>query len=456
MMRRIFILAMAVAVATAGTVSAQAVEQEIIASIFQIDGGYASGYWIDGQMVVSFTYYQDSNYVRYDGILDESQFKNLLHRSMEELPNGLRSADIPSIEGISLIAGNIGEPSNADKPWLESNGFYANDSWFTSDKLSHMLGCYVLSVKLRGVHLLTGGNKYLAALETLFLGAVWEYKDYLWSWETYGYIGGDGFSYRDLVADLIGAIYSLQLLDPIAKPAKNLVKKFDEVVIARVVKFIVPQDTLPKIESVRKPKGIFYADKQIFWGRLIRVVLYDGTIVGVAATYHKIVDDEWFPHGTDWVTDESPENFGVSYNQEISWILGPYGQSLVEDCASDEIGLVVGECFILANEAQNAIFTSTDVPYLGGKENGGGWNNIHVFEASSVNIVWYALKKVNRAMLGQKMFQYGHTSIGITPGGFGASASSEHGQFYLAPYRGCGGTIGFTGDFTGMIQSLLH
>ena len=429
-------------------------EQEIIISIFEVAGGYAGGYFIDGQMVASFTYQKDINYVSYHGVLEPEEFRLLLQRSMEELPAGLRLADITSIEGVSL-SNTIGQPANAGKPWLESNGFYAADSWLTSDKFAHMLGTFVLSVKLRGVDILSGGNKYIAALEAVILGAVWEYKDYRYSWEVHGILGGDGFSYRDLVADIIGAAYSLHLLDPLFDPATTIVKKYDEAVVARLLSLVI-KDAVP--QELEEPRGILWVEPSRFWGRLIRVVIYDGTVIVVSATYNMIVSRQWFPDGTNWVNDDD-QQFGVSYNAEISWILGPFGQSLVEDCASDEVGFVVGEVFIAGNEAQNAVFSSTNVPFLGGKEKGGGWNRVHLLQGSTVNVAWYGLRKVNRLIFGRDAFQYGSTGIGVTPGGLGVSVTNHYGQVWLVPYQtgAVGGVaFGFSGDFTGVVRRLFR
>ena len=433
-------------------------EQELIYSALRVGNLIVGKLWMNEQTVERFAIRQDG-YITHEGMLTNEQLENFLKRASGELPNGLASINITSINSID---GGVGQPQNSGKPWLESNGFFANDSWFTSDKLAHMLGTYVLSVKLMGVYILSGGNKYIAALEAAILGAVWEYKDYRWSWETYGYIGGDGFSYRDLVADIIGCVFSLHLFDPAVDRVKSVVNVYQEAVVNRVVRFILPIDStkvdlsLPSTDSVvPRKKGIFWVEKDVFWGRVIQTVMWDGTIVVVSATVNLITRGKAFPEGTKWITDDSPENYGVSYNQEISWILGPFGQSQMEDCASDEIALIWGEALIVGNEAQNAVFASTDVPFLGGKEKGGGWNNIHVSEASSVNVAWYVLKKINRSVLHQDLFQYGSSRIGVTPAGLGIASTNQHGQFYLAPYQG-GATVGFTGDFTGMIQTLFR
>ena len=43
----------------------------------------------------------------------------------------------------------------------------------------------------------------------LLAGLAWEIKDGLMDYHVYGWFGGDGFSWRDLVADAVGIIIAL-------------------------------------------------------------------------------------------------------------------------------------------------------------------------------------------------------------------------------------------------------
>ncbi len=44
----------------------------------------------------------------------------------------------------------------------------------------------------------------IACIVILLIGFIWEYKDGLMDWEKYGWWGGEGFSWKDLIADFVG------------------------------------------------------------------------------------------------------------------------------------------------------------------------------------------------------------------------------------------------------------
>ncbi len=44
----------------------------------------------------------------------------------------------------------------------------------------------------------------MACLLVLFIGSLWEIKDGYMHYEVYGWFGGEGFSWKDLIADFIG------------------------------------------------------------------------------------------------------------------------------------------------------------------------------------------------------------------------------------------------------------
>lgn len=90
---------------------------------------------------------------------------------------------------------------------------FAHDRWTSRqgliipyDKLEHLLGSFLLTLFL-SIFL----NPYLLALTTLTLAVLWEIKDALFPFETYGILGGDGFSFRDLAADYLGILLYLCL-----------------------------------------------------------------------------------------------------------------------------------------------------------------------------------------------------------------------------------------------------
>ncbi len=91
---------------------------------------------------------------------------------------------------------------------MKSTNFrWAHDSWLSRgglvvkyDKLEHALAYFVGSV-----FLLWLGLPYDEVFFFLFLaGVMWEIKDAHIPFETYGKFGGDGFSWRDIIANLTG------------------------------------------------------------------------------------------------------------------------------------------------------------------------------------------------------------------------------------------------------------
>ena len=83
----------------------------------------------------------------------------------------------------------------------------AHDSWSSNDKGFHCFGSAYLFIAL---------HKFLffpyAFLITFFSGLLWEIKDATLPYEDFGFIGGDGFSYKDLTADIIGILLGYLLI----------------------------------------------------------------------------------------------------------------------------------------------------------------------------------------------------------------------------------------------------
>ena len=90
---------------------------------------------------------------------------------------------------------------------------WAKDSWRTKqgliikfDKIEHFLSWFVIyavaNAFLSGLY---------AAIIAMLTGFLWEVKDAFVPWETYGFWGGDGFSWRDFAADILGIIFAIFL-----------------------------------------------------------------------------------------------------------------------------------------------------------------------------------------------------------------------------------------------------
>jgi hypothetical protein len=86
-------------------------------------------------------------------------------------------------------------PFNKDK-WTSQNG-----AVIQYDKLEHFVGSFVLNASIEHYVSQKHGWKYSIAL-----GFVWEIKDALVPYEKYGKLGGEGFSSKDMLADIGGVV----------------------------------------------------------------------------------------------------------------------------------------------------------------------------------------------------------------------------------------------------------
>jgi len=94
------------------------------------------------------------------------------------------------------------------KPYTGPAWRWARDSFvkpaggIRKDKWEHFFASAGLYTGLR----LFGARENQSIIATGSTGLFWEVKDALVPWETYGFWGGDGFSWRDIVADIYGII----------------------------------------------------------------------------------------------------------------------------------------------------------------------------------------------------------------------------------------------------------
>ena len=68
----------------------------------------------------------------------------------------------------------------------------AHDSWTGGDKIQHAIGGFILAL--------------LSTWVSIIFWLLWEVKDGYIDYEKYGWWGGDGFSYKDFIYSLGGAI----------------------------------------------------------------------------------------------------------------------------------------------------------------------------------------------------------------------------------------------------------
>jgi VanZ family protein len=90
--------------------------------------------------------------------------------------------------------------------WKDDSFFSKQGTLLKFDKLEHMLGCMILTIVMA---LLIDA---IAGIYVFIAGFLWEMKDGLMDWEKYGWWGGEGFSWKDLIADVVGIILGYILL----------------------------------------------------------------------------------------------------------------------------------------------------------------------------------------------------------------------------------------------------
>jgi len=90
-------------------------------------------------------------------------------------------------------------------PWR-----WARDTWDGRDKLWHLLGGLVSPLLLWAAFQLWRGWCVLGSLAFWWL---WEVKDAFARRETWGWLGGDGFSWRDGLASSVGILFAWMILE---------------------------------------------------------------------------------------------------------------------------------------------------------------------------------------------------------------------------------------------------
>ena len=87
---------------------------------------------------------------------------------------------------------------------------WSGDTWnstsgavLESDKLEHLFGSMILYFILYFIC----ATPFQVFLYCVYFGVIWEIKDSILDWRIYGWYGGDGFSWRDLVADIVGFLF---------------------------------------------------------------------------------------------------------------------------------------------------------------------------------------------------------------------------------------------------------
>lgn len=228
----------------------------------------------------------------------------------------------------------------------------SDDSWWTHDKFTHVLAGDFLS---REFNSLTQ-NKYTGALSGFGVLLLWEVKDGYFNYRDFGALGGDNFSVKDLTADALGCLYSLDWH-----------------------------------EDWHIWQSIFKQEEGL-GARIANLGIGVGLVVGASMLYNISVHGKFFPHRVTWHQYQGPGKYQLlsAFNAEaylvLPWQINAYFRPQLNlfwrIVAS---GTAIGGLAIL-----NGYFDDRDVPFLGDRR-GYQSGNVNTGILSTVGVVIYEL-----------------------------------------------------------------
>ena len=240
----------------------------------------------------------------------------------------------------------------------------ADDSWWTHDKLTHALAGDFLSREFTSLT----KNKYTGALAGFGLLFLWEVKDGYFNYRDFGAFGGDYFSVKDLSADALGCLHSLDWH-----------------------------------EDWRIWQSIF-VQKAGLGSRVVNLGIGVGLVVGTSMLYNITMHSKFFPHGMTWHKYKGPGEHQLlsSFNAEaylvLPWQINSYfRQQLNLFWRIAASGSAIGCLAIL-----NGYFDERDMPFLGDRR-GYHQGNVNTGILSTVGVVIYELifyEEVNAGKIG--------------------------------------------------------
>ena len=241
----------------------------------------------------------------------------------------------------------------------------ANDSWWTHDKLTHALAGDFLSREFTSLT----KNKYTGALAGFGALLLWEVKDGYFNYRDFGAIGGDYFSYKDLTADVLGCLHSLDWH-----------------------------------ENWHIWQKIFVEESGI-GSRIVNLGIGVGLVAGTSMLYNITVHGKFFPHHVIWYQYKGPDEHQLlsSFNAEaylvLPWQINSYFRKQLNlfwrIVAS---GIAIGGLAIL-----NGYFDERDMPFLGDRR-GYHQGNVNTGILSTVGVIIYELIFYDESKVGNISF----------------------------------------------------
>lgn len=247
---------------------------------------------------------------------------------------------------------------------------WSQDGWWGTDKMAHGVGSYWLGMECQSWF----NNKWTGDGLALGSGILWEVKDSYVNWQDFGFIGGDGFSYKDVVADGVGIGFSLHLFDPVIKrkivqKIKTSAVKIDSVLVINPVNRVLIRKQAKTKKSLSEPD-----QKKIALGiRLTRLGLYTGGWIIACGIYNKLAHGDFYPQGTEWsrYTATGSKKFLITHDAEVSLMIPLATSAMSRDYLNLGWRIVLSSITLIGYEALNATFYAADVPFFGDKEHGG-------------------------------------------------------------------------------------
>ena len=281
------------------------------------------------------------------------------------------------------------------------------------DKFSHFLAGNYLTAEFSQWRF-AGGNRWTGFLTMSGAMGLWEIKDGIVDYETYGRFGAEGFDPRDIVMNELGGLYGVRLHD----------------------QFLVWVGLKESVEY-ESPSG--YCEKPIseLLPVIRRRVLIGVSYVTACAAYNMVTQGEYFPHRGKFYQNPRKAGFLETLNSESSFIIPWVTNSELREYAPLYIRYPSMIAMVFAFEEANGLWDDRDVPWFGdrnGYQEGDVWTGV----ISTQLAVIYEWLFWDKEAVCKPWY-----SLGPTPDGFGLIKESQKSSWTLSAALPDNGGINF-------------
>ncbi len=215
----------------------------------------------------------------------------------------------------SVYAGDDGWPQHSFHPYI------SKDKFTTPDKLTHFQLASMLTTEFSNLT----KNKWTGSALSFGVMTLNEVKDAYFDYRDFGGFGGDGFSWRDEVANGVGCTYGILAYKPSVSVGKRPMKEF--------------------------------------WIKTAHGAGITAGWIGGWAVYNKIANDHWFPR-SKWMTAPDKGLF-ISLNSETSIVMPWAFNSWTRNYMSLEWRSLGSLVLLGLFETGNGLIRDSDVPFIG-------------------------------------------------------------------------------------------